>query len=115
DSLNANIPMSIGLGQGRVVAGSIGSAQHQDYTVIGEGVLIALALNQQAHGGEILMSRRIADAFSEPPPDIAFDDFPPIPVKGVTQEHELVLVRGGQPANATRMLPADTGALNSRA
>src|SRR5207249_3644540 len=101
-----NLALAIGVGQGRVVAGSIGSAQHQDYTVIGDGVSIAAALNQQAHGGEILMSRSIVDALAEPPEGVAFDDFPPVNVKGVAQEHEIVFVRPGQLQSATRLLPS---------
>ena len=113
ETLNANLALAIGVGQGRVVAGSIGSAQHQDYTVIGDGVSIAATLNQQAHGGEILMSRSIVDALAEPPEGVGFDEFPPVNVKGVAHEHEIVFVRPGQLQSATRMLPASTGLLPS--
>ncbi len=92
-SLNIQLGLSIGIGQGMVVAGSIGSPQHQDYTVIGDAVSIALALCEQAHAGEIRISRSIADKLREPLDGVRFDEFPPITVKGKSGEHEIVLVK----------------------
>jgi class 3 adenylate cyclase/CheY-like chemotaxis protein len=104
DELNISIQLGIGVGQGMVIAGSIGSPQHQDYTVIGAGVQLAAALNEHAHNGEILMSRSIVDSVGEPPRAVAFDDFPPIKLQGRGEEHEIVLVRAEVPATSTRLL-----------
>ena len=105
DTLSISIQLGIGVGQGMVIAGSIGSPQHRDYTVIGDGVQIAAALNEQAHNGEILMSRSIVDEITGSLGAIAFDDFPPIKLRGTAEEHDIVLVRAGLPAS-TRMLSA---------
>jgi len=107
DTLNISIQLGIGVGQGMVIAGSIGSPQHRDYTVIGDGVQIASALNEQAHNGEILMSRIIVDDVTESLSAIAFDDFPPIKLRGTAEEHDIVLVRAEAPAS-TSMLSASS-------
>jgi adenylate cyclase len=107
EKLNISMQLVIGVGQGMIIAGSIGSPKHQDYTVIGDGVQIAAALNEHAHNGETLMSRSIMDEVTEPLNAIAFDDFPPIKLQGHTEEHEIVLVRAERTATSTHLLAAE--------
>lgn len=93
DTLSVHIGLGIGIGHGMVIAGSIGTPQHQDYTLMGDAVAVAMALNEQAHGGEIFCSRSLIDRLSGPIDGIAFDEFPPVRIKGKAEEHEVVLVR----------------------
>ncbi len=103
EHFGASIALGIGIGEGTVIAGSIGSEQRQDYTVIGEAVTRALELNQHAHAGEILMSHSIAAHLRGSLDGVTFDDFPPVRIKGSSDEHEIVLVRS-QVALATPAL-----------
>lgn len=98
------VALAAGIGQGMVIAGSIGSRHHLDYTVVGDAVNIARRLSEYAHGGEVLMSRSVLDRLSEPPEAIVFDDFPPVQLSGQSDEHEIVLVRADLDAAATRVL-----------
>ena len=91
--LGVNIGIGIGIGHGTVIAGSIGSQQRQQFTVIGEAVLLAQELNRQAHAGEVLMSRSVVDLVREPLESVAYDDFPPVRINGDKTEHDIVLVR----------------------
>ena len=107
-TLNVTVTLGIGIGLGKVVAGSIGSPKHQDYTVLGQGVSIALALEQQAHGGEILMSHALVGRLPSSLEGVEFEEFPPVPVRGMPGEHEIVLVRFEPSPGATQLLPATT-------
>ena len=92
-SLSVQLELGIGLGQGQVVAGHIGSPQHQDYTVIGDAVSIALTLSKQARGSDVLMSRSIFDMVNAVPAGVSFEETPPIQLKGKSEPHDVVLVK----------------------
>jgi len=53
--------LGIGLHSGEAVVGNIGSEQFMDYTVIGDVVNIAKRLQEQARGGQILITRTTYD------------------------------------------------------
>lgn len=92
-SLGTAPALSIGIGHGLVIGGSIGSIQHQDYTVFGDAVDIAFSLSERAHGGETLISQSLTAQLREPLEGITFDEFPPIKVGDDAVEHEIVLMR----------------------
>lgn len=60
NTLGVDIKLGIGVNSDEVVAGTIGSEEFSDYTVLGSGVNLASRLESVCPGGEICVSRRIA-------------------------------------------------------
>ena len=56
--------VGVGLNRGPVISGNIGSIKHMDYTVIGDTVNTASRLVDQAHEGQILITRSVRDELS---------------------------------------------------
>jgi adenylate cyclase len=53
-----SLEAGVGINSGEMVAGSIGSEEKREYTVIGDSVNVSSRLTSIAEGGEILMSRQ---------------------------------------------------------
>jgi PAS domain S-box-containing protein len=68
EALHASLPaeqrlrFGIGLHTGLAVLGTVGSAERQEYMALGEAVETARLLQEQAGGGDILLSAAIRDA-----------------------------------------------------
>jgi adenylate cyclase len=54
--------VGIGVALGEVVAGTVGTEERMEYTVIGDSVNVAARLQSRAPGGSILLSRRTYEA-----------------------------------------------------
>ncbi len=89
------ISIGIGLNNGEVVMGNMGSEDHMDYTVIGDNINIAARMCGIAQPGSVLISKSIAEAIG----DLAsLKDQHPVMVKGKDQPigiAEVVMVKGG--------------------
>ena len=53
-----SLEVGVGINSGEMVAGSIGSEEKREYTVIGDSVNVSSRLTSLAKGGQILMSRQ---------------------------------------------------------
>lgn len=60
NTLGIDIRLGIGINSDDVVAGTIGSEEFSDYTVLGSGVNLTSRLESVCPGGEICVSRKIA-------------------------------------------------------
>ena len=69
----------IGLNSGEAVVGNVGTAQRLDYTAIGDSINYAKRLQENARGGQILLSQTTYDQIKD---QIVATELEPLPVKG---------------------------------
>jgi adenylate cyclase len=76
------LEVGIGVNSGVVVAGSLGSARHTEYTCIGDTVNVAARLCALAGPGEILVGQNTAEKLGALE---RFEALPPVKLKGKAQ------------------------------
>ena len=74
--------LGIGINEGDVVAGNVGSPSFMSYTIIGDTVNVASRLCQRARSGEILFSRTFKQSLDAQGLDIGATELPPMQVRG---------------------------------
>jgi adenylate cyclase len=74
--------LGIGINEGDVVAGNIGSSTYMSYTIIGDTVNIAARLCQRARAGEILFSSALKRSLDARGVDIVATALPPLRLRG---------------------------------
>jgi class 3 adenylate cyclase len=74
--------LGIGINEGDVVAGNIGSSSYMSYTIIGDTVNIASRLCQRARAGEMLFSSALKHSLDERGVDVGATPLPPLQLRG---------------------------------
>jgi len=74
--------LGIGINEGDVVAGNIGSSSYMSYTIIGDTVNIAARLCQRARAGEMLFSSALKRTLDAHGVDIGATPLPPLQLRG---------------------------------
>jgi adenylate cyclase len=74
--------LGIGINEGEVVAGNIGSSSYMSYTIIGDTVNIAARLCQRARAGEMLFSGSLKQSLDDHGMDIGATPLPPLQLRG---------------------------------
>jgi len=74
--------LGIGINEGDVVAGNIGSSAYMSYTIIGDTVNIAARLCQRARAGEMLFSGAFKQSLDARGVDVGATLLPPLELRG---------------------------------
>jgi len=77
--------LGIGINQGEMLAGTVGSEHFASYTVVGDSVNVAARLGQRARAGEILMSDSVKQALDESGQPPFCIELPALTVRGRTR------------------------------
>lgn len=74
--------LGIGINEGDVVAGNVGSSAYMSYTIIGDTVNIAARLCQRARAGEMLFSSALKRSLDAHGLDVGATPLPPLQLRG---------------------------------
>ncbi|MGB6451292.1 MAG: adenylate/guanylate cyclase domain-containing protein, partial [Steroidobacteraceae bacterium] len=84
--------LGIGINEGDVVAGNVGSAMFMNYTIIGDAVNIASRLCQRARAGEVVFSGTVKRSLDAGGLDIHAVELPPMTLRGRTAPIDIFCV-----------------------
>jgi adenylate cyclase len=90
--LNIETGLGIGINEGDVVAGNIGSAMYMNYTIIGDAVNVASRLCQRARAGEMVLSSALKHSLDARGLDIHAVELPAMTLRGRTSPIDIYCV-----------------------
>jgi class 3 adenylate cyclase len=76
------VGLGVGIGQGSVIAGNVGSPTYMSYTIIGDAVNVGARLMQNAHAEEILVSEPVLKGLGALAEQLHVEPLAPILLKG---------------------------------
>lgn len=88
-----SLHVAIGITEGTLFAGPVGSADRREYTVIGDEVNLAARFMQYGHAGTIIVSEQVKERADS---RFVTEDLGRIAVKGKTKSQTAYLVKGEQ-------------------
>jgi len=74
--------LGIGINEGDVIAGNVGSAAYMNYTIIGDTVNVASRLSQRARAGEMLFSSTVKRSLDARGYFVGAQELPPMMLRG---------------------------------
>jgi class 3 adenylate cyclase len=77
-----HVGLGIGINDGEVLAGDVGSSQYMSYTMIGDTVNVAARLSQRARAGEMLFSGSVKRSLDDRGYDVGAIALPPLTLRG---------------------------------
>jgi len=94
--------LGIGINEGAVVAGNIGSPSFMSYTIIGDAVNIASRLCQRARAGEMVLSSAVKHSLDERGQAISAQELPAMTLRGRSNPIDLWCVPAAQRRQVTQ-------------
>ncbi|HTY94197.1 MAG TPA: adenylate/guanylate cyclase domain-containing protein [Steroidobacteraceae bacterium] len=106
--LNIETGLGIGINEGDVVAGNVGSAMYMNYTIIGDAVNVASRLCQRARAGEMVLSGALKQSLDARGHAINAVELPPMTLRGRSTPIDIYCVPIGKRLRIVEALPATT-------